>query len=67
MEVESSLWLSAQTKAFEKLAKKVTVKGFRKGKAPKHLVKKQLSEKEVLLEAADSLMQEELMKAVDEI
>lgn len=66
VEVESSLWLSAQTKAFEKLAKKVTVKGFRKGKAPKHLVKKQLSEKEVLLEAADSLMQEELMKAVDE-
>jgi len=58
--VEGELWTNAQTKAFNKLAKDVVVPGFRKGNAPKDMVRKQISEQNILLEAVESLAQEAL-------
>ena len=39
VEVSEAKWSAAREKAFKKLAKDVTVQGFRKGKAPEHLVR----------------------------
>ena len=64
--LEGEKWADAQKAAFKKIAAKVEVKGFRKGQAPKNLVEKYVSHQEVLLEAAESLAQEALNKALDE-
>lgn len=42
VEVSEAKWSAAREKAFKKLAKDVTVQGFRKGKAPEHLVRAKL-------------------------
>ncbi|MDY6062702.1 MAG: trigger factor [Erysipelotrichaceae bacterium] len=65
-EVEKETWLNAQTKAFDKLAKKVEVKGFRKGQAPKELVKKQISSQQIMMEAVDTILQNEFTKCLAE-
>ncbi|MDO5439080.1 MAG: trigger factor [Erysipelotrichaceae bacterium] len=64
--VDTEKWKEAQKKAFRKLAKNVTVKGFRKGAAPENLIRKQIPEGQILLEAAESLAQGELEAAVAE-
>lgn len=46
-------WQELQEKAFAKLAKSVEIDGFRKGSAPKELVKKQVSEGAIFNEAID--------------
>lgn len=58
--VENDLWTKAQDKAFKKLAQNVNIKGFRKGKAPLDMVKKQISEQEILIEAVQVVAQEAL-------
>lgn len=58
--VTGDVWEIAQTKAFNKLAKNVQVPGFRKGNAPKDLVRKQLSEQNIMLEAVEDIAQEAL-------
>lgn len=64
--IKGKKWTEAQSKAFKKLAKNIEVKGFRKGQAPANLVKQQLSENRVLLEAAEMLAQGELEEAIKE-
>ena len=64
--LDGDKWQKAKDSAFKKLSKKVEIKGFRKGQAPKNLVEKYISNNEVLLEAAESLAQEALNEAVDE-
>ena len=59
-------WKNAIDSAFRKLAKKVEVKGFRKGQAPKHLVEKYISHNETLLDAAESLAQKALEDSIAE-
>ena len=54
--VDEKSWKDAQDKAFNKLAENVTVDGFRKGKAPKDLVKKKIDGMKVLDEAINSLL-----------
>lgn len=49
-------WEGAQKKAFEKLSKDVKVDGFRKGKAPENLIKKQIDETKLLDEAINALL-----------
>lgn len=51
--VSGDAWVNAQEKAFEKLAKNVEIDGFRKGSAPKALIKKQIREQSILMEAVD--------------
>ena len=54
--VDEQSWKNAQDKAFNKLAENVTIDGFRKGKAPKNLVKARIDQMKVLDEAINSLL-----------
>lgn len=64
--LEGETYKAAQESAFKKLASKLEVKGFRKGQAPKSIASKYINHNEVLIEAAESLAQEALNKALDE-
>ena len=64
--IEGEIWQKAKEHAFNKLAKNVQIKGFRKGQAPKNLVKKYVNDGEVLLNACEDLAQNCLIEAVDE-
>ena len=54
--VDEKTWKDAQEKAFNKLAENVTIDGFRKGKAPKHLVQSQIDPMKVMDEAVNALL-----------
>ena len=54
--VDEKTWKGAQDKAFNKLAENVTVDGFRKGKAPKNLVKDKIDPMKVMDEAINALL-----------
>ena len=56
VKVDEKTWKDAQDKAFNKLAENVTIDGFRKGKAPKNLVKARIDQMKVLDEAINSLL-----------
>ncbi len=58
--VDGEKWTEANEKAFKKIANKVQIKGFRAGKAPLDLVRKQVSEGEIFMEAIDLVAQEAL-------
>ena len=60
VDIEGDVWQNAQKKAFNKLAKDVQLPGFRKGKAPVDLVKKQIAEQNILVEAVEGIAQEAL-------
>lgn len=63
--IEEKAWKEAQEKAFEKLAKKVKIPGFREGKVPLEMAKKHVSQGDVFNEAINSLIQpsfDEVMK-----
>ncbi len=64
--VEGQQWEKAKTKAFDKLSKEVEIEGFRKGKAPKKLVEKQLKEQGVWMEAAELEAQAVLEAGIEE-
>ncbi|MBO4358322.1 MAG: trigger factor [Erysipelotrichaceae bacterium] len=64
--LEGETWQNARKSAFNKLASKLEIKGFRKGQAPRHLAEKYISNNEVLIDAAESLAQLALNDAVDE-
>jgi len=66
VKVDKEKWAEAQEKAFNKLAKNVEVAGFRKGQAPKTMIRQQLGEGRIMLEAAESLAQGELEAAIKE-
>ncbi len=53
--IEGERWTSAQRKAFNKLAKNVEIKGFRKGQAPQNMVRARLSEGTILAQAAEDI------------
>lgn len=56
--VDEVNWKAAQEKAFKKLAANVTVDGFRKGKAPEHLVRGKVDPMKVLNDAVDAVLPE---------
>jgi len=64
--VADAIWAQAQEKAFNKLAKNVEVKGFRKGSAPKDLIRKQVSDASIFNEAIDSIANEAYVHAITE-
>ena len=61
--INGQQWLDAQEKAFNKLAKNVELPGFRKGQAPKALIKKQIKEQSILMEEVAT---DALVKGIDE-
>ncbi|MCD8209764.1 MAG: trigger factor [Coprobacillus sp.] len=64
VEVDAEQWRGAQKKAFDKLAKDVEIKGFRKGKAPQNLVKEQISDSKVWNEAISSIINDLFVEAI---
>lgn len=59
-------WKKAQKKSFKKLAKKVNLPGFRPGQAPEALVKKYVSQQNIMMDAIDEIAPNELVKAIEE-
>ncbi len=64
--VEGEKWTSAQKKAFNKLAKNVEIKGFRKGQAPANMVRARLSEGAILAQAAEDIANDVFKDALKE-
>ena len=64
--VEGDTWKQAQEKAFDKLAKNVEIDGFRKGSAPKEIVKKHVKPESILMEAMETVAQVALMEGIEE-
>lgn len=58
VKVDTEAWKKAQEKSFEKLAKEVTVKGFRKGNAPLNLVKDKVDPMKVMDDAINAILPE---------
>src|SRR5690554_6754223 len=65
VEVAKEAWLAARKKAFKKLAGEVTVQGFRKGKAPEHLVKDKIDPAKELDEAIKSVLDDAFTFALE--
>ena len=66
--VDKDLWKKAQDKAFAKVAAKITVPGFRKGKAPANMLKGRVNQMEVYNEAINNVLQpvyEDVLKNED--
>ncbi|MBQ1477931.1 MAG: trigger factor [Erysipelotrichaceae bacterium] len=65
-EIDKDVWAKAQEKAFHKIAQRVEIKGFRKGQAPKNLVKQAVSENSILLDAVEAIAQQTLEDCIKE-
>lgn len=64
-DVEEKVWKEAQEKAFEKLAKNLELKGFRKGKVPTEMARKHIDTGSIFNEGINSMLQpafEEVLK-----
>ena len=54
--VEGEQWTKAVDEAFNKLNKKVTIDGFRKGKAPRKVFEQKYGQYELFVEASDKFL-----------
>ena len=66
VEVENNKWVEAQEKAFKKISENFEKDGFRKGHVPTSIVKKEVSEQAIAVEAIDFAAQEALEAGVNE-
>ena len=64
--IEGEKWTTAIEKAYQKLSKKVKIDGFRPGKAPKDVFIKKYGKENILVEAADDVMQNVYMDVLKE-
>jgi len=64
--VDGSEWKAEIEKAYKKLEKKVTVPGFRKGKAPQNLVRSKINTEDVINEALNSVLMANYEKTLTE-
>lgn len=64
VEFEAQEWKKAQDKALKKLAQRVNIPGFRAGKAPLAMVKKQLSTMAILQDAMDAILDANFTKII---
>lgn len=56
-DIDEKVWKDAQEKAFQKLAKDLTLPGFRKGKAPEDMARKHIDTGKIFNEAINGLLQ----------
>lgn len=63
---EKEEWVKAQEKAYKKLGNGITIKGFRKGKAPLTELKRAISQVDMFNEAYDSEVQKVFEQVVNE-
>ena len=66
VDLEKEVWVEAQEKAFNKVSAKVSVPGFRPGKAPKNLLKERVNQEAVYNEAIDSVLNPTFAELVKE-
>lgn len=64
--VDGEAWENAQKKAFNDFKKNVSIKGFRTGKVPEALLKKQISKEAIYDRAVEGVANETLVEAVKE-
>lgn len=64
--IKGKKWEAATKKAFDKLVKKLDIKGFRKGQVPASLAKKYITDEACWYEAASELSNEAFKEALDE-
>lgn len=64
--IKGEKWEVATKKAFDKLVKKLDIKGFRKGQVPASLAKKYITDEACWYEAASELSNEAFKEALDE-
>lgn len=64
--VDGEAWENAQKKAFNDFKKNVSIKGFRTGKVPEALLKKQISKEAIYDRAVEGVANEALVEAVKE-
>lgn len=64
--VDGAEWDKVKDKAFQKLAKSVTVDGFRKGQVPNSIAKKHIGEQDILMEAVNDGAQEAFTFGLDD-
>ena len=55
VEVDSDIWSEAQKRAFSKLAKNISIKGFRKGHVPESMARKYISDSQVVQQALEDV------------
>ncbi len=56
-DIDEKVWKDAQEKTFQKLAKDLTLPGFRKGKAPEDMARKHIDTGKIFNEAINGLLQ----------
>ncbi len=66
IKIEGSEWEGAKDRAFKEANKKAKIDGFRPGKAPKDIFIKKYGEDNLLLDAADALLQVAYAKMLEE-
>ena len=66
LKADKDEWKSKIEKAYTKLEGKVSLKGFRKGKAPKELLRSKISQEDLFNEALNSFLSENFAKAITE-
>ena len=66
VEVDEAAWKAAQDKAFRKLSAKVTLPGFRPGKAPEAMLRAHVSFDQVINSALDDILNPAFVQAVEE-
>ena len=66
VKVEEKEWKGAMDKAFEKLNKKAKIDGFRPGKAPRDVFEKHYGKGDIIMEAADKIINDRYESAVKE-
>lgn len=64
--VDGEVWENAQKKAFNDFKKNVSIKGFRTGKVPEALLKKQISKEAIYDRAVEGVANEALVEAIKE-
>ena len=64
--IEGEKWTNAIEKAYQKLSKKAKIDGFRPGKAPRDIFIKKYGKENILVEAADDVMQNVYMDVLKE-
>lgn len=66
VEVDKEVWTKEQEKAFDSLAKDVTIKGFRKGNAPKEMVRHLVGQDKIFNKSIGELIQPTFSEAIKE-
>lgn len=66
IKIDGDAWKTAMDKAFAKKQKTAKVDGFRAGKVPRDIYEKHFGKESLFMDAADAVLQEAYMKAMEE-